>query len=173
MEYIVTTGESKNFEGEPNEIMKDIVKTTGGKKTVLSKIFDAEAIRGFNAMSSEYQRTGGFGSLDKFMQIQSTGKVLTADSARLAKTGNSQITAGTTFLTDKADTAVNNILNEGLGSLFKGKTRKYMTNQNGGEQAQTSKVELQIKSDTPVVVKSIKSKNIDVTVDSGLSMGVD
>ena len=58
-----------------------------------------------------------------------------------------------------ADFTVGNAI-RGVKSLFNG----------SDEKAQTSKVELEIKSDTPVVVKSIKSNNIDVTVDSGVGM---
>jgi len=67
-----------------NELMVEIIAKTKGKKTVLSQIFDAEAMRAFNAASSEFQRTGTIDSLKKFMKIQGDGTATTQDSARAA-----------------------------------------------------------------------------------------
>lgn len=75
-----------------NELMIDIIKRTDGKKTLLSKVFDAEAIRAFNAAASEYQRTGQFGSLEKFYNVQADGSVLMGDSARAADTAAAAMT---------------------------------------------------------------------------------
>jgi len=68
-----------------NQIMKEIVQATGGKRTLLSGVFDAEAIRAFNSVSSEFNRTGKFASLDNFMDVKADGSVTRADSARAAK----------------------------------------------------------------------------------------
>lgn len=76
-----------------NELMVDIIRKTGGKKTVLSRVFDAEAIRAFNAATAEFQRTGQVQSLEKFYNIQSDGTVLLKDSARAAGTFNAALTS--------------------------------------------------------------------------------
>jgi hypothetical protein len=65
-------------------LMEEIIRTTGGKKTVLSKVFDAEAIRAFNAAAGEFTRTGGVESLDRFMEVHADGTVLLKDSQRAA-----------------------------------------------------------------------------------------
>lgn len=75
-----------------NELMVEIVKKTGGKKTLLSKVFEEEAIRAFNTAASEFQRTGAIESLDKFYNVQADGTVITQDSARAAKTANAAMT---------------------------------------------------------------------------------
>ena len=68
-----------------NELMVEIVKRTGGRKTLLSKVFDAEAMRSFNSLIDEYKRTGDITSLDKFMRMQADGSTTIHDSARAAK----------------------------------------------------------------------------------------
>lgn len=67
-----------------NEIIREIIQRTGGKKTLLSEVFDAEAMRAFNASAAEFQRTGTVESLDKFMNVQADGKATMDDSARAA-----------------------------------------------------------------------------------------
>ena len=67
-----------------NELMADIIKKTGGKKTLLSQVFDAEAMRAFNAATSEFQRTGRLDTLNKFMKVQADGTATLRDSARAA-----------------------------------------------------------------------------------------
>lgn len=75
-----------------NELMEEIVKKTGGKKTLLSKVFEIEAIRAFNTIAAEFQRTGAIESLDKFYKVQADGTVITRDSIRAAKTANAAVT---------------------------------------------------------------------------------
>lgn len=75
-----------------NELMAEIVKKTGGKKTLLSQVFDAEAMRAFNAASAEYQRTGSMETLKKFAQIQGDGTTTIKDSARAAMTASAAMT---------------------------------------------------------------------------------
>lgn len=67
-----------------NEIISEIIRRTGGKKTLLSTVFDAEAMRAFNASAAEFQRTGATDSLDKFMNVQADGNATMQDSARAA-----------------------------------------------------------------------------------------
>ncbi|MHB1183399.1 MAG: phage tail tape measure protein [Desulfobulbia bacterium] len=71
-----------------NELMVEIVTKTKGRQTLLSKVFDAEAIRAFNAAASEFKRTGSVELLDKFMDVHSDGSTTIQDSARAAQTAN-------------------------------------------------------------------------------------
>lgn len=66
------------------DIMKDIIRATGGDTRLIGKVFDAEAMRAFNATIAEFKRTGAFESLDKFLAIQGTGADLMKDSATAA-----------------------------------------------------------------------------------------
>ncbi len=113
-----------------NELMVDIVKTTGGKKTLLGEIFDAEAVRAFNSAASEFQRTGAVTRLDTFMQVQADGTTILKDSARAAKTASVELrnlfTAWQQFADSKltgtigliAD-SLNNLSGEGAQSALK------------------------------------------------------
>jgi hypothetical protein len=74
------------------EIMEEIIKKTKGSKIALSKIFDAEAIRSFNAAAGEFQRTGKVESLQRFNKIQADGGTITRDSIRAAKDFNAALT---------------------------------------------------------------------------------
>lgn len=73
------------------EIMEEIIRKTRGSKMVLSKIFDAEAIRAFNAAAGEFQRTGSLESLQRFYNIQADGSALTRDASRAADTFNAAL----------------------------------------------------------------------------------
>lgn len=71
-----------------NQLMEEIVKRTSGKKTILGKIFDAEAVRAFNAALGEFNRTGEMESLERFYNVQADGTTIQRDSARAAKTAD-------------------------------------------------------------------------------------
>ena len=86
-----------------NELMAEIIQKTNGRKSIMSQIFDAEAIRAFNAGISEYQRTGSVLSLKKFFSVQADGKTILADSARAAKDFQSAMTYLTTSFQVFAD----------------------------------------------------------------------
>ncbi len=75
------------------EIMTEIIEKTKGSKLALSKVFDAEAIRAFNAAASEFQRTGKVESLKKFYDVHADGKTTVEDSIRASKTLNSSLRA--------------------------------------------------------------------------------
>jgi hypothetical protein len=68
-----------------DDLMKDIVRASGGDPLKLSLVFDAEAMRAFNVLNAEFRRTGGFGSLERIRAVQGRG-ALEADAARIAKT---------------------------------------------------------------------------------------
>jgi len=62
------------------DIVKDLVRATGGDALKLSKIFDSEAMRALNLVAAEYKKTGGFDSLDSFMSQSSDGATLLKDA---------------------------------------------------------------------------------------------
>jgi len=74
-----------------NELMVEIIKASSGKQTNLAAVFDGESMRAFNSIAAEFQRTGGVGSLEKFMQVQGDGSTTMADSARAARLFNSSL----------------------------------------------------------------------------------
>ncbi len=74
-----------------NEIMGEIIKKVNGDATKLGLVFDAEAVRAFNAASSEFQRTGSLTTLQKFMDVQGDGTTTMRDSARAAKTSEAAL----------------------------------------------------------------------------------
>lgn len=74
-----------------NELMVEIVKRTQGKKTLLSQVFDEEAMKAFNSAASEFKRTGTVERLDKFMNIQADGSAILGDSARAARTASNEV----------------------------------------------------------------------------------
>ena len=68
------------------DVLKEIVQATGGNVSQFSDVFGDESRRLVNVLASEFKRTGGFGSLDKFMAISGDGSVIMQDSARAATT---------------------------------------------------------------------------------------
>ncbi|WP_374631817.1 phage tail tape measure protein [Ferrovibrio sp.] len=66
------------------DIMQDVIKKTKGDNTKIGKVFDQEAMRAFSAAVIEYKRTGGFESFSNFMNVQSDGAAVVADSVRAA-----------------------------------------------------------------------------------------
>ena len=69
-----------------NELMVEIIQAVDGQTTRLSSVFDAEAMRAFNAAAGEFMRTGSVNSLQKFMDVQGDGSATMTDSARAADT---------------------------------------------------------------------------------------
>jgi hypothetical protein len=67
-----------------NEVMADIIRLTEGSAPMLSMVFEAEAMRAFLATAAGYKRTGGFGQLEKFLNVEAGGETA-ADAARIAK----------------------------------------------------------------------------------------
>lgn len=86
-----------------NEIMVEILKAAGGKRSVLSTIFDDEAIKSFNAIGAEFARTGGTASLEKFLNVQADGTTIVKDSARAAREANAALQSLFTTLQGAAD----------------------------------------------------------------------
>ncbi len=71
------------------ELLKEILLAAHGKKTNLSQVFDAEALKAFSAITGELIRTGKIESLDQFMQASGDPASLLNDSARAANTAAS------------------------------------------------------------------------------------
>lgn len=86
-----------------NELMTDILKAAGNDAKNLSDVFDAEAIRAFNAILAELKKTGGVETLDKLMQISGDGTTVQQDSARAAKSAEAALTDLHTAWTRFAD----------------------------------------------------------------------
>ena len=73
------------------DIMEEIIERTKGSKLAMSQVFDAEAIRAFNAAVGEFQRKGSVESFQRFYEIQGDGNALTEDSIRAANTFNAAL----------------------------------------------------------------------------------
>lgn len=73
------------------EIVKDVVRATGGDAVKLSTVFDGEAMRALNIVAAEYSKTGGFESLDGFMKVTGDGAALLADSMEMANASSSKL----------------------------------------------------------------------------------
>lgn len=85
------------------DLMNEIVEKSKGKKVLLSQIFDAEALRAFNAASSEFTRSGTVSSLDKFMNVMADGTTTLNDSARAAQFTTSTLNNLSSTVTRAAD----------------------------------------------------------------------
>ena len=87
-----------------NELMVEILRAAKNKATNLSDVFDAEAIRAFNAILGELKRTGGAETLNELMRITGDGTTVQKDSARAARTANAAWQSLQTTWTKFADT---------------------------------------------------------------------
>jgi hypothetical protein len=88
-----------------DDLMKDIVRATGGDPLKLSLVFDAEAMRAFNVLGAEFRRTGGFGTLERMKAAQGKG-FLEADAARLAKMASAVTTAAASAVGKKIEEGI-------------------------------------------------------------------
>jgi len=67
------------------DIMKELVVAADGDKLKLSAAFpEAEAMRAFGALVTEFRRTGSVDSLDEFFNVAADGTGIMEDSARMA-----------------------------------------------------------------------------------------
>ena len=93
------------------DIMEEIIRKSNGDQVKIGSIFDAEAVRAFNSMISEFKRTGGLESLEKFYAVQGTGAQTNKDAARAAHTAaggiQSIVTAGQKFADDNLSAPIN------------------------------------------------------------------
>jgi len=172
-----------------NEIITEIVTKTKGRKTLLGRVFDAEAIRGFNAVSGEFQRTGKIDSIQKFINVKADGDT-GRDSARAAKISKAAIANTSSILSRAVDeilsgpvkrlTVKTNKFLEGrsidtllsnLGSKD-AKQRLQIRNINEFGGPWKGQLDIQIKSDTRTEITKIKSNkpSLDIEVDNGVQM---
>jgi hypothetical protein len=87
------------------DLMEEIVKAAQGRKTLLTEVFDAEAMRALNVPVSEFLRTGEVSSLRRFMGIQGPGQTA-QDSARMAATASAQTGSNVAQLQKKVTDAM-------------------------------------------------------------------
>jgi hypothetical protein len=73
--------------GDRFEVLKDIIRATGGDDKQLLTIFGKQAIRGVDVMAREYRQTGGFGTYDKFRDVAPAPGQIDADFAARNSTG--------------------------------------------------------------------------------------
>ncbi len=81
---------------DPYEVIKDIIRKTGGDPEQLLKhdgggAFDIRAMRGIGVLAREYRETGGFATFDKFKNIK--GADINEDYATMASTGEAKVRA--------------------------------------------------------------------------------
>lgn len=81
----------KEFRAIP-EIVKDIIRKTGGDSQKLGQVFDIRAMRALTSFAIEFKKTGGFESVDNFLALQGDGAQLITDSAKAAKTAQAAVT---------------------------------------------------------------------------------
>ena len=71
------------------DLLKEILLAAKGKKTNLSEVFDAEALKAFSSITGELIRTGKIDSLDQFMAVDGDPSSLLKDASRAADTATS------------------------------------------------------------------------------------
>lgn len=76
------------------EVLKDIIRATGGDKGKLLEVFNARAIRGVDVLAREFRATGGFATFDKFRDIQADPAQLERDFQTRNSTGEAKLRAG-------------------------------------------------------------------------------
>lgn len=81
----------KEFRPIP-DIIKDIIKASGGDEEKLAQVFDIRAMKAIRAFALEFKSGRGFESFDKFLAMQGGGSQLLADSARNAATASAALT---------------------------------------------------------------------------------
>lgn len=75
------------------EVLKDIVRATGGDKQKLLEVFGQRSIRGVDVLAREFRQTGGFGTFDKFRDVTADPDVLARDFATRNATGEAKLRA--------------------------------------------------------------------------------
>lgn len=80
------------------DIAKDLIKLTNGNDSIISRVIDAEGMRALTSMIIEYNQTGGFKSVDSFLNTSSDPQKLLGDSKEMAMTFNGAMTSLKTAL---------------------------------------------------------------------------
>jgi len=145
-----------------NELLAEIIQKSKGQKTKLGTIFDAEAMRAFNFVGSEFQRTGKLDTLNKFMQVNADGSVIIGDSTRMAKTSNARIEDVKSTSVDVLDRWFN------ITTKFYSQFLKGPQQQEAKQPQPEGKLKVEIESkDAKVKVKSLQTRDMKVDVDTG------
>jgi|GEM_PF-6352098 len=84
-------------------IIKEIITNTNGNPLELQKIFGEVGILPVARLAVEYQKSGNFDELNRYLKLTADGTELTQDSERAAKTAASGINALTTAWKKFAD----------------------------------------------------------------------
>jgi len=172
-----------------NELMAEIVTKTKGRKTLLGSVFDAEAIRAFNASSGEFQRTGKVGSIEKFMNVIANGETA-RDSSRAANISKGSLANASTSFSRAADDIlagpIKQVANK-FNSFLEGRTIDTLVSNLGGREATRrlqlrnvaehkdpfiGQLDIKIDSEGRAIVKKLKSNNsnINMDVETGMQM---
>jgi hypothetical protein len=75
------------------EVLKDIIRATGGDKGKLLEVFNARSIRGVDVLAREFRATGGFATFDRFRDVAADPRVLDRDFATRNTTGEAKLRA--------------------------------------------------------------------------------
>ena len=98
-------------------VIKELVRETQADVSQLSKIFGETGIAGIKPIMIEYQQTGKFETLDKYMQIHGTGNQLIADSTKAAKTANAALQSVKTAWEHFADSTLSGPLKSAADAI--------------------------------------------------------
>jgi hypothetical protein len=69
------------------EVLKDIIRATGGDKGKLLEVFNARSIRGVDVLAREFRATGGFATFDRFRDVAPDASILDRDFQTRSSTG--------------------------------------------------------------------------------------
>ena len=70
------------------DVLKELIVATNGDVKSLGEIFGEESIRGVQVLAAEFNKTGGFKTLDDLMTAGGTGKAIDADANRASRIFN-------------------------------------------------------------------------------------
>src|SRR5262249_49913483 len=108
---------------DPYEVIKDIIRVTGGDANELLKhgekgVFDLRAMAGISVLATEYQRTGGFGTFDRFKNVAASDADIEAAFALRRGTGASKLKAAGIALQKFVDQNFGGIAEFGAAHAF-------------------------------------------------------
>ena len=70
------------------DVLKELIVATNGDVKSLGEIFGDESLRGVQVLAAEFNKTGGFKTLDDLMTAGGTGNAIAADAERASRTFN-------------------------------------------------------------------------------------
>jgi hypothetical protein len=75
------------------DVLKDIIRATGGDKQKLLEVFNARSIRGVDVLAREYRKTGGFATYENYRDIVADPGQIDRDFATRNSTGEAKLRA--------------------------------------------------------------------------------